>query len=96
MAVAACSQAAFDAEVSAPRAAPVTRAAFEAFFTHWMPRVHRFVAARIASRAEIEAATRAVLEAGIRGGLVAAGPDAGPRLLALAKAEIVRRRASQD
>lgn len=80
----------FDAPVSAPSRARLERARFDAFFAHWFPRLYRLAASQLAESALAESATRAVLAAAVRDGLVGAQGDVGPRLLALARTEIAR------
>jgi ADP-ribose pyrophosphatase YjhB (NUDIX family) len=67
-----------------------SRAAFDEFYERWMPRVYRFVARRLRTRAEAEAVTRATLEAAVRAGLAAGDAELATSLLALARAEIAR------
>ncbi|MFI5320467.1 MAG: hypothetical protein ACHQ6V_12900 [Myxococcota bacterium] len=87
-------QAAHDGRVSGCVGALAQRAAFEAFFALWLPRVHRFARARLAVREAAEAATRRALEAAVRAGAVGARGDVAPLVLALAKAAIARQRAA--
>jgi hypothetical protein len=79
-----------DASVSAPPHARPERARFDAFFAHWFPRLYRLAASQLSESALAESATRAVLAAAVRNGLVGAQGDVGPRLLALARTEIAR------
>lgn len=80
----------FEAAVSAAAPSLTQRAAFEAFFATWFPRVYAFAAARLPYRAAAEAVTRAVLEAAVRGGLAGTSTPSAHRLLALARAEVAR------
>jgi hypothetical protein len=80
----------FDTPVSAPPHARLERARFEAFFARWFPRIYRLAASQLSETALAESATRAVLAAAVRNGLVGAQGDVGPRLLALARTEIAR------
>jgi DNA-directed RNA polymerase specialized sigma24 family protein len=80
----------FDTEESAPPRQLTSRAAFDEFYERWMPRVYRFVARRLRTRAEAEAVTRATLEAAVRAGFAAGDAEAATSLLALARAEIAR------
>lgn len=80
----------FEAGVSASPGALTRRAAFDAFFATWFPRVYAFAAARLPDRGAAEAATRAALEAAVRSGLVGGAAPPAHRLLALARAEVER------
>jgi DNA-directed RNA polymerase specialized sigma24 family protein len=82
----------FDAEVSAPPRQLTSRTAFDEFYERWMPRVYRFVARRLRTRAEAEAVTRAALEAAVRAGFAAEDAALATSLLSFAGAEIARRR----
>lgn len=84
-------QAPFDIGMSEGAGDFTSRAAFDAFFARWLPRVYRFAAQRLTTSAEAEAATRAILEAAARARLVAAEQDVAASLLAIAKAELARR-----
>jgi DNA-directed RNA polymerase specialized sigma24 family protein len=92
MVAAASPQAPYDIGMREDAGDFTSRAAFEAFFTSWLPRVHRFAARRLATTSEVEAATRAIFEAAVRARLVGANGDVAARLLAIAKAEVARRR----
>ena len=82
----------FDAPVSAPSHARLERARFDTFFAEWFPRVYQLAALQLGERALAESATRAVLAAAIRAGLVGAQAELAPRLLAITHAEIARAR----
>ncbi len=89
---AAFSHAPYEAKKSDGTAPLTSRAAFEAFFTRWLPRVYRFAARQLPTQGEAEAATRVILEAAVRARLVGADGEIAIRLLAIARAEIARRR----
>jgi len=82
----------YDAEVSAPPQQLTSRVAFDELYERWMPRVYRFVARRLRTRAEAEAVTRATLEAAARAGFAAGDAALAASLLTLARAEIARGR----
>lgn len=88
---AAFSQALLEAPMSEGPPEFTARAAFDEFYASWLPRVYRFAAQRLASAADAEAATRAILEAAVRNRLVGADAAIAIPLLALAKAEIESR-----
>lgn len=67
--------------------------AFHRFYETWMPRVYSFALVRLGDARRSEAVARAVLEAAIASPL-AWGADPAPRLLAITKREIARRRHS--
>jgi DNA-directed RNA polymerase specialized sigma24 family protein len=73
------------------RTAP-SRAAFDAFFSRWYPRVYGFAARRLASRELAEGATRATLARALELGLLDTGDERAAVLLALAKEEIAHAR----
>lgn len=66
------------------------RAAFEAAYERWLPRVYRFAAARLPSEAEAELVTRRVLERAFGSALFQGVTEPAPGLLALVKAELAR------
>ena len=68
------------------------RAAFEASLALWLPRIYAFASARLSTRADAEAVTRATLEIAVREGVLEVGERAAPRMLCIVKAQLALRR----
>jgi DNA-directed RNA polymerase specialized sigma24 family protein len=83
-------------ELSTPSSAARSAAAaeFHRFYETWMPRVYAFARVRLGDARGAEEVARAVLEAAIASPLGFAAMGPAPRLLALTKREIARRRDS--
>jgi DNA-directed RNA polymerase specialized sigma24 family protein len=75
---------------AAPAPPFASRARFEAAYARWLPRIYTFAARRLASRAQAEAVARLVLVRVVESGLLLAGDEAAPEILALAKREVAR------